>query len=120
MSYNTERELLDIQSGYRFSNSAKAFSDAHKKNNKLALEITTEKEEKEKRFYDTQNRQIEILQNKVKQSEESNKKLNDLCDLQQQELTSNRKALKSSRIYNIIITSVSVVSLIVAIIALLK
>lgn len=120
MSYNIEKELLDMQGDYGFPTSAKALSDKNEKKQKLAQQIAFEKEEKEKRFYDTQNRQIEILQNNVKQFEENNKRLNDLCDLQQQELTSNRKALKSSRIYNIIITSVSVVSLIVAIIALLK
>ena len=119
MSYNTVKEMIDRQTNFSSVNSAYALGIKEEQNRKLAQAITQEKEQERKRFYDAHNKQIEILQNNLKQTEENYKKLNDLYELKSKELDENKEELKQSKKYNKKMLTIAMVSAGVAIVTLI-
>ncbi len=119
MSYNTVKEMIDRQTNFSSVNSAYAFGIKEEQNRKLAQAITQQKEQERKRFYDAHNKQIEILQNNLKQTEENYKKLNDLYELKSKELDENKEELKQSKKYNKKMLTIAMVSAGVAIVTLI-
>lgn len=80
------------------------------------------KEMQKQQFLNNSNKQVEFLKSQVdllsQQLEESkleNKKLNELCELKNNELESSNKELKKSRIYNRIMLGISIASLVATI-----
>ncbi len=100
MNYETIKEIIDSQTNYNFVNSAQAGYIQDEKNKKLAQAIAYEQEQEKRQYLNTQNKQIEILQSNLKQSEANYKKLNDLYELKSKELEENKEELKQSKKYN--------------------
>lgn len=96
------------------ANSAQAANDLYDKMKK--------EEVQKQQILNNSNKQLEFLKSQVdllsQQLEESkleNKKLNELCELKNNELESSNKELKKSRIYNRIMLGISIASLVATI-----
>lgn len=90
-----------------------------KKNKKLAQAIAYEQEQEKRQYLNTQNKQIEILESNLKQSEANYKKLNDLFELKNKELEENKEELKQSKKYNKKMLIIALVSAGIAVVTLI-
>ncbi|MDY6394657.1 MAG: hypothetical protein SPL07_07520 [Bacteroidales bacterium] len=119
MSYETMKEMIDRQTDYSSANSAYAVGIKAEQNKKLAQAIALEQDQERKRFYDSHNKQIEILENNLKQSEANYKKVNELYELKSKELEDNKEELKQSKKYNKKMLAIALVSAVVATVSLI-
>ncbi|MBQ8451662.1 MAG: hypothetical protein IJ538_02675 [Clostridia bacterium] len=119
MNHETIKEIIDSQTNYNFVNSAQAILIQDEKNKKLAQAITYEQEQEKRQYLNTQNKQIEILQSNLKQSEANYKKLNDLFELKNKELEDNKEELKQSKKYNKKMLIIALVSAGIAVVTLI-
>ena len=119
MNYETIKEIIDSQTNYNFVNSAQVGHIQDEKNKKLAQAIAYEQEQEKRQYLNTQNKQIEILQSNLKQSEANYKKLNDLYELKSKELEENKEELKQSKKYNKKMLIIALVSAGIAVVTLI-
>ena len=119
MNYETIKEIIDSQTNYNFVNSAQAGYIQDEKNKKLAQSIAYEQEQEKRQYLNTQNKQIEILESNLKQSEANYKKLNDLFELKNKELEENKEELKQSKKYNKKMLIIALVSAGIAVVTLI-
>ena len=117
MSYEVEKAKIDMQNCDFHANSAKALQNNSIKNQDLAQRIAFEQEQEKMMYLNIQNKQIEILQNNLKQSEANYKKLNDLYDLKCKELDENKKELKQSKKYNKKMLMIALISVGIAVLS---
>lgn len=117
MSYDTMKEVIDRQTNFNSVNSAYAGHLKDEKNKKLAQAIAFEQEQEKMMYLNIQNKQIEILQNNLKQSEANYKKLNDLYDFKCKELDENKKELKQSKKYNKKMLMIALISVGIAVLS---
>lgn len=122
MNFNTIKNILDNNIDKNMINSAATLSRYSEQNSKLALAISEEQERKEKQFMSRFEKQINLLESSLKQSEEDYKKLNELYELKSKELNDSKQELKESKKYNrkmliiaLVSAGISIVSLMVSI-----
>ena len=119
MNFETIKEMIDRQTNFNSVNSAYAGHLQDERNKKLAQAIALEQEQEKMQYLNTQNKQIEILQNNLKQSEANYKKLNDLYELKSKELEENKEELKQSKKYNKKMLIIALVSAGIAVVTLI-
>ena len=119
MNFNTIKNILDNNIDKNLINSAAAFSRYSEQNRKQALEISEEQEKKEKQFMSKFEKQINLLESSLHQSEENYKKLNELYELKNKELNDSKQELKESKKYNKKMLIIALVSAGISIVSLI-
>lgn len=119
MNFNTIKNILDNNIDKNMINSAATLSRYSEQNRKLALEISEEQERKEKQFMAKFEKQINLLESSLKQSEENYNKLNELYELKNKELNDSKQELKESKKYNKKMLIIALVSAGISIVSLI-
>lgn len=110
MDYNTIKDFLDANMNPKMMNSAATVSRYSARNEELALKISEEQNRQEKQFMSKFEKQIDLLEGSLKQSEENYKKLNDLYELKCKEFEKSKKELEESEKYNKKMMLIAIVS----------
>lgn len=110
MDYNTIKDLLDANMNHKMMNSAATVSRYSARNEELALKISEEQNRQEEQFMSKFEKQIDLLEGSLKQSEENYKKLNDLYELKCKEFEKSKKELEESEKYNKKMMLIAIVS----------
>ena len=119
MRYENIKKIIDRQTNLNSANSAYALHFHDENNKKLAQAIACELEQEKVQYLNNQNKQIEILQSNLKQSEENFKKLNELYELKNKEFRENEEELKQSKKYNKKMLAIALISAGVAVATLI-
>lgn len=100
MDFQSLHEILNNNIDKSMINSASSFARIDDENKKLAKRIADEEERKYKNITDGVQKQINLLEENLKQSQESYNKLNELYHLKSKELEENKKELEVGKKYN--------------------
>jgi len=100
MDFQSLHEISNNNIDKRMINSASSFARIDDENKKLATRIADEEERKYENITDGVQKQINLLEENLKQSQESYNKLNELYHLKSKELEENKKELEASKNYN--------------------
>lgn len=100
MDFQSLHEILNKNIDKGMINTASAFARIDDENKKLAKRMDDEEERKYKKITDGVQKQISLLEDNLKQSQDSYNKLNELYQLKNQELEEKKKELESSKKYN--------------------
>ena len=100
MDFQSLHEILNNNIDKSMIKSASSFARIDDENKKLAKRIADEEERKYKNITDGVQKQINLLEENLKQSQESYNKLNELYHLKSKELEENKKELEVGKKYN--------------------
>ena len=100
MDSQSLHEIINNNIDKSMINSASSFARIDDENKKLAKRIADEEERKYKNITDGVQKQINLLEENLKQSQESYNKLNELYYLKSKELEENKKELEVGKKYN--------------------